>query len=426
MTKIPPLVKADRIRRFVKRDVLNRRLPHGLLGPCYLWPFHQDQRIRLHRHIWWQSHPRWPRPLWLVLETWLWLRWMSWYAIPACRRTVRRLGPVVVAEEAIPEDVQFRRILKLALLWAIPPSDSYRFRLYRNTDRALDYIFNSETQGYHTLRNNALKCSESSLTLLQDKKGLTEKLSSLGIPFVQNLAVITQPAASVNLSSYLETNGRLFCKTNSGNQGRGAFTVWKTPDGMGGRTFAGTDLPDTCAVEKAWDALLQLDTVLIQPCLENHSALAKMSWNEDVITVRFISIWQEIENKLNGGRVECLSATLEIPTGQDENGNTLYTVLPIDPAAGSLAAPIRPLSENAKVLSMIDHARDLASEISALPDWEQITALTFQAHQLFTDVRAIAWDWVVTPDGPVLLEGNVGWSCATPQVLGGGFLSSVE
>jgi hypothetical protein len=42
---------------------------------------------------------------------------------------------------------------------------------------------------------------------------------------------------------------------------------------------------------------------------------------------------------------------------------------------------------------------------------------------MFPDVWAIAWDWVITPSGPVLLEGNSGWGTATPQMIQGGFLA---
>jgi hypothetical protein len=49
-----------------------------------------------------------------------------------------------------------------------------------------------------------------------------------------------------------------------------------------------------------------------------------------------------------------------------------------------------------------------------------------RAHAVFPDVWAIAWDWVLTPEGPVLLEGNSGWGTTLPQRLEGGLLRHGE
>ena len=413
------LLKFDRAWTFLKREVFIRRLPHGLLGVRYLWPFCNDRRVRLHRNIWWQSGSRWPRLLWLIAQVWLWLRWITWSAIPACRRTVLRLGPIVEAREGISCHVQRLRVLKLALLWAIPPFECYLFRLYRNTDKALDYVYMAETQGYHAWRNNALGCSKASMALIQDKERLTEKLTHLGIPVVRNHAVIAKLSDPTSLANSIETYGRLFCKTKSGNRGLGAFTVWKTSTGMAGRTFTGKPLPDTIAVENAWKTLLKMDTALIQPCLENHSDLDPLAWNEDVITVRFISEWQKAAASVS---LKCLCATLEVPAGLNTKGNNFYAILQIDPHTGTLSDPIKPVTPEQTCLDALARIETAVHGINPLPDWKQLSDYSFLAHKAFPDVRAIAWDWVISPSGPVLLEGNTGWGCATPQLWQGGFL----
>lgn len=58
-----------------------------------------------------------------------------------------------------------------------------------------------------------------------------------------------------------------------------------------------------------------------------------------------------------------------------------------------------------------------------LPDWPALVASSHHAHARLPGVWAIAWDWVLTPDGPVLLEGNAGWGVSAPQLLNGGFLA---
>jgi len=41
---------------------------------------------------------------------------------------------------------------------------------------------------------------------------------------------------------------------------------------------------------------------------------------------------------------------------------------------------------------------------------------------LFRDHYAIAWDFVVAPDGYFLLEGNTGWEITMPRIITGGLL----
>lgn len=403
------------ILMFLKRDVVRRRLPHGLLGPVYLWPG-DDSRAHLHRRFWWQGKPRRsPRPLWLAIELWLWLRWVFWHAIPACRRTIRRLGPTVEAEEGIPIRTQMRHILKLALLWCIPPGESYRFRLYRHPGQALDYVYDSECAAFHAWRSAPLGITCASLDLIQDKARLARELNRLGIPVATTLAHIAKGDWAFPFAHFVKAHGRVFCKMNGGNRGRRAFTTWATPECLAGRTFIGQDMPDTGAVDAAWRQLLELDAVLIQTYLENHPVLAPLAWNDDAITVRFISQWQDATPGAPPTRLTCLSATLEVPAGVSPKGRTYYAILPIQAESGELGAPLDALTAEPSVRAAVKHVATAAGTIAVLPDWGRLIEASYRAHRLFPDVRAIAWDWVITPGGPRLLEGNTGWGALTPQ-----------
>jgi len=64
----------------------------------------------------------------------------------------------------------------------------------------------------------------------------------------------------------------------------------------------------------------------------------------------------------------------------------------------------------------------LSREHPTLPDWPLLIDASHRAQAQFPGIWAIAWDWVLTADGPVLLEGNVGWGGAVPQQLQGGWL----
>jgi hypothetical protein len=45
----------------------------------------------------------------------------------------------------------------------------------------------------------------------------------------------------------------------------------------------------------------------------------------------------------------------------------------------------------------------------AVPLWREARALAERASRLFLPMRTIGWDVAVTPDGPVLIEGNARW-----------------
>lgn len=411
--------RTQKLWRLLQRKFCLRRLPHGLLSIRYLWPG-DDGRVRVHRTLWWANGDAWPRPIWLLMEAWLWLAWVGFWAWVACWRLNRyrqRTGNNLAGDWQPASDL---RLLWLALAWCIPPRDSICFGLHRNPDAAMDYVYDHELAAWHRRRSLSLGLSVSSLQLLQDKPRLCEFLCELGLPMAPILAVVPWDAPAVDLASYLSEHDEVFCKMRSGNQGRGAFAAWRQEQGIAGQTHTGQPLPDTRAVENAWRELLALDDALIQPRLKNHPALSPLGLPDEAITVRYISEW-------GVGGLFCLSAMLEVPTHRTKiHGDTLYTFLPIQPGAGQLlpwpAYARQPVAGRAWTERLYRVVRE--SGLNYLPRWSELVGYSHQAHAAFPDIYAIAWDWVITPSGPLLLEGNVGWGAAMPQRILGGFLHS--
>ena len=445
-------MRPTRLAHIAHRELLQRRLPHGLLGWRYLWPG-RDGHIRIHRRLWWDNGAHWPRPLWLLVQTWLWLRWVGWFAWHATWRAVRRLGPELAERDGLPLSRQAWRVLRLALGWCIPPGDSYGFGLVNQPARALDYVYDQELPAYHRWRSRRVRNayptprsaagapgvtftvkpnqgpSAEASARLQDKIALAAELTALGIPLVPTLAVVSPSDPALTLTARLAalqpSPPRLFCKMRSGNRGRGAFTVWRTPAGLAGRDFDGQPLGDTAACEAAWRRLLTLDEALIQPALANHPHLADWAGGDtpdddrrqDAITVRYISQWRD-------GQPSALSAVLEVPRGRDaDTRRPVYSLLPIDPATGRLRPWPHPQRLPEAARQALDRLWTRIGEDRTLPDWPALVAASHQAQARFPTVWAIAWDWVLTPDGPLLLEGNSGWGVAVPQQILGGLLA---
>lgn len=361
--------------------------------------------------------------LWVLMELWLWSRWVGWSGWRATWVVVRSLGPEVRAREGLSLARQARRTLALTLGWCIPAGDVYRFRLYRQPDAALDYVFDQEVSAFQTWRSGRSSLRPASLALLQDKATFASELGKRGVPVVPTLAVVPRGTAGRSLAATMGACERVFCKTRSGARGEGAFAAWRAPGGregpeggLRGHRFEGPELRDTEAVEAAWRELLAQDDALVQPHLADHPALAPVGHECDVVTVRYIS-------RREGASLTCLCATLEVPLGRRAiAGWPPYLFLPVEAETGRLRPfPVDalPTSESrARAAQTWEQARS----IGVLPFWSELVAGSLRAHRLLPGVWAVGWDWVITPDGPVLLEGNSSWWAVVPQVHGGGLL----
>jgi len=400
------------------KTIFISQLPSGLLSWRYVLPC-KDKRLSLHRSFWWSNATRQLGILGIVIDLIKYVKWPFWSAWWRSYKVVRRFGNEVAIANNIPMAKQFWVTLKLSLNWCINPLDVYRFGLYKAPQKALDYVYDQETQAFHSWQSGRKKKTSESLRLIQDKLLLDAKLTALGIPMptiYKNLPF----SANKTFEQSLDGLGPVFCKTRSGNQGLGAFAAWRTPDGWAGRSFEGHDLSDTQAIEKAWQSLLGRDEALIQTLLINHAQLAALTDMQEVITVRYISIYKNTS-------LSCLSATLEVPADQHgESKRIAYVILPIEPLTGALLAwpASNYLTKENKVRSEAVFERVPAQTV--VPHWQRLVELSHLAHQQLQDIATIAWDWVITPQGPVLLEGNAGWGTATPQMLMGGFLTHLR
>jgi len=60
----------------------------------------------------------------------------------------------------------------------------------------------------------------------------------------------------------------------------------------------------------------------------------------------------------------------------------------------------------------------------SLPYWEETIAQVKKAASITPGIKSIGWDVAITPDGPLIIEGNSTWSPIAIQSLNGGLLSS--
>jgi hypothetical protein len=401
---------------FLRREVVLRRLPHGLVHWRYA-ARNPPVLILRQRSLWLASRRRMPFTVWLALEFFLWMRWQAWEGHKNALRALRRFGGQVKSEEGVGLFRQFCQTEILSAAYCIPPFEAYRYHLHRRSNRrqALEYVFENSRATFHSLRNGESSEAYDSLRLLSDKENLSSALSSLGLSTARNLTVARR-GTRTDLSDHIESHGAVFCKPLHGHGGRGAFEAYHDDCDLvivpllEGRKVIG---PHATAY---WHRLLDQDDMLVQTRLSNHSIFAGIHPDELLVTIRYIS-------QFSLGLDPCYCATVEVPV-YSEDSRRVFSVLEVDAETGAIGG----FPPGSLFRKQDDRNRPLLEKLGGkqVPFWDDLRQGSQVAHSLVPSIYAVAWDWAVTPDGPVLLEGNSGWGLVTPQVLKGGLLAACD
>ncbi|WP_354700533.1 hypothetical protein DSM112329_00812 [Paraconexibacter sp. AEG42_29] len=369
-----------------RRRYAGRRVPHGLFGPGLL--LCHRPLVRTHLRLWWAGRSGVPPAAHVVLELWLYVRFLL--TLPRQLRQAPRGRRV--------------RLLVRSAAWSVPPGQLLLFGLDRPGSRLLEFVFDQEIGGWHALRNR----DASATALLADKQAFAELAAAHGVTVPRALVAVRRGSAEPLATLLTGTAGdplEVFCKLRAGNRALGAFAAVRAEAGWIGRRLNGPPLDSPAAVESAWRELIGHGDALVQPLLRDCVALRPLAEVEgdEVTTIRAITRRDD----------ELLVALLEVPlpTGG-------YAILEIEAATGAVLpeVPHHPTPAAARAV------RQRAGDGFRVPCFDAILAQSARL-QALVDLPAIAWDWTVTADGPVLLEGNSGWSGLMPQVFRGGLLT---
>jgi hypothetical protein len=412
-----------RIAAALWREAVLRRTPHGLINLGYLRP-RPAPEIALHRALWLDALPGWPRPVVAVIETFLWLRWTLFGAWRATWRALRAQGAETQARDGIPIRRQAARLLGLALRWGIPPGQACSFGLQRPPgarsrgarDPALRYVFEPERAAWHRHLNAGDPGRDRAVALLRDKSALAACLAQAGIDVVSTWATWT-PGEPLEFAGWVGTHvpaeatafPGLFFKLRDGVRGLHAFAAWQRDGAWEGAALGEPTVRGLEAVQALWQALTRHGAVIVQPRLATHPALAPLAGNDEAVTVRVIT------RREAGGGAGATMAMLEVPLAF----GGLHAVWPVDASAGAVSRSTwdgRPANAVPDAVAPRIRPPEPALRI---PDWERLARQSGEAHDLVAALVFIAWDWIVTPDGARLLEGNSGWNTGMPQRLFG-------
>lgn len=283
-----------------------------------------------------------------------------------------------------------------------------------------DYLPNYEFTYNRTLGNQRLKYSHTGnynyLVLLRDKYVFASYMSSsLGEKVVpKTLGVIVgkevfdyEKHSWSGLENYFSENKEVVFKYVDGECANGVALV-KIHDGKvltSEGAVSWQDYMDTWSERN----------ILIQEVVKQHEKIAYIN-SGCVNTIRIVTI------KGKSGAVGIFAAFLRV--GSDA------TSFVDNRAKGGLGVGIQLNTGQLMKYGYVHDAFGIKEdehpvshvkfEGYQLPYWDETKELVKNAHKQFYELESIGWDVVITPDGPILLEGNDDWEISGPQDTAGG------
>lgn len=170
-----------------------------------------------------------------------------------------------------------------------------------------------------------------------------------------------------------------------------------------------------------FDSLLQkksgrLQGYLVEERVDTHKELKKLAG--DGLTSIRINTLIDSSGKSN---VQLSFLRLGMPKKATDHSANGGIMVPIDSLTGELKKALD--FSNQKWLS--NHpltGSKLEGEV--IPNWNKVVSIANNAAEKCTGLRWVGWDVVLTNEGPVILEGNVGVNVSIYQLLFGGFLEN--
>ncbi|MEN6615271.1 MAG: sugar-transfer associated ATP-grasp domain-containing protein [Syntrophorhabdus sp.] len=156
---------------------------------------------------------------------------------------------------------------------------------------------------------------------------------------------------------------------------------------------------------------------VIQEIIRQHHDLERINPNS-VNTIRIITLYT-LDNK-----VEFLAAMLRTSSGRIplDNFSTGGIVIKIDMGTGRLIG--RGFMTDSYIREIASHPlTGITFHNYPIPHWDKVKRLAIRAQNIFCNIKAIGWDFAITPDGPTIIEGNIEWGTAGIQATNGGLLT---
>jgi hypothetical protein len=292
-------------------------------------------------------------------------------------------------------------------LWAairhnILPTEYFAYGLWQ-PDRRMNvdnYLYTNECTRVFKVLNRPSQPNP-----IDDKLTFHEMCRAHAIPTPTVLALFTPSTTPVAFESGGSPKQDLFVKASTGSSRAERFQ-WR---GTGFESNRGLMLrPKELGNYLAERARTENLTLLVQPVLSNHPDLRIQS-DGPLAAVRLVT------GRSMDGEVAAIFSIIYFGQASEITSHSNCVAL-IDIANGRLLhAP----PENWPGVSMYRYHQFDCNDACTLPDWEAALQYVKIAHQACPNFIFVGWDVALTPQGPMILEGNTNWDAAAYQTLRG-------
>ena len=335
-------------------------------------------------------------------DSWL----MRWVIVTHLQRLAEfgfRFAGAVRRERGIGFRQQIGDLFRLAFTHNVDPAAYYTVELYDQPGgiaAAAQYLGRHETKnGIYNLLIDQRPEIVAAAVSLRDKRRFAAHCKQMGLPVPELLAVVSDGRwESVDLRPGA-LNRDLFVKPVRGKGAAGTSAYRFQPPAAyidsEGQLLTRRDLG-------FWVGWLSLEEpMMVMPHLRNHPEIADLA-DQSAITFRVFTCIGPNEDPVVTHAMLRTLAKLEPDWGSDAE-----FAAAVDLATGRLGpmcsdTDLRPQSWWRR------HPKTGAPvEGRVIANWAAIAELAQRAHLAFRHRLVIGWDIVLTPEGPVLLEGNV-------------------
>jgi putative polysaccharide biosynthesis protein len=328
----------------------------------------------------------------------VWLLW-PFLLVGMMWRFTRLNGPTVAARYGRPIALQLYDQLRFFFRFGILPRWYYIFSLY---EPAIARQAHSFLNRYEMKRGLYGLLNRSGSSPLNDKHGFAAQCRAHGIPTAPIfLKVIGGEIRWEEAAGQLPACD-LFVKPTDARGGCGAerwdFAGEGTYRSIAGETLTAAELLDR------WREQSRTTPLLVQRRLRNHPDVADLS-NGALCTVRIMTFLDE------QGEPEVVAAALRMAIGRNVTIDNIHAggiAVEVDIETGELSRA-SDLGDDVR-LGWLDTHPDTGAPIAGrrLAGWSEARALALRAHRDFSDRTVVGWDIALTPEGPVVIEGNSG------------------
>jgi hypothetical protein len=312
----------------------------------------------------------------------------------------RRHGPTIRRLREIPVTSQLLQLLRLAIVHRVDPGSYYAHHLYDaplGLGEVTHYLSRTEMKnGIYSLLNALRRGDPHYGFSLSEKVEFTEHCRNAGLPVVPILAVAR--AGTWEGVSPDDLDCDLFVKSIRGRGARWARAYRRIAPGRY-QAADGTALSGAALVEQI-TAQSQRVPMMIARNLTNHPEIADLAV-QSLITFRVFTCFDPAgEPVVTHAMLRTLSK-LE-PDWQTEE----EFAVAIDLTTGRLGAMCG--DANLAPDAWWDRHPKTGAPVTGriLTHWPELAALAIRAHRVFSARMVIGWDLALTPDGPVVIEGN--------------------